>query len=554
MLEKGSKGLSAILILVFMCATIMIANSITIPSDKNMPVVPKDLNDFVYSTPIGESKVPYSSGKSFEGKTEYIQVPECPITITKSIIPLSENYHPGDVVAIFVEVKNMGTKLKHITIKEYVDSRLDIISISKNAYILEELDEIANYRSQSENCYNQNMDTININGCDLLDIKMDFGDYLFNHNLSDRSRNHVTQFLNENFDINWTNITIHKSKDGKILLIRNNQDPTKTVKVTFDVKKEYAKLEFNNITYKFRVDSRNIYKLPNHFDIHIDTLERKDRIAYWYYIKLNEIGDFDASTIFRYWVEESSHFLDVDKFVTIRVVKPTLNVDVDINRLNLLKNEDSVNITYKITYMDRPINNTVKLDFVKKSSYTEIERYGPEMYIYPRDIHVGEPFTKTIKISYPNEGEYFSPEIIINGEIFPFTKEKILVETRFGKYANLVALIMAIVLFFIGDLSIKFNESSNHWYIKRFSNSVNGIRNRARNIIINTLIKILLPFVFVVPIIYFLTTISVFTLILGSLIIYVVLSIIIILYVKYVTYKIIAGNEEYKQMNLLDFK
>jgi hypothetical protein len=457
MLEKGSIGLSTILILVFIYATIMIANSITIPSDKNIPDVPKELQEFVYSGASGESKVTtYSSGKSSEGKIEYIQVPESPIIITKSIIPLRENYHPGDVVAIFVEVKNMGIELKNINIKEYVGNGLSIINSSKNAYILKDQDEIVDYKCGSNKCYYFDIEnyTKECDSTEPIDIKMDIGAYLFNQNDSERNRNNVTKFLNDNFDINWTNITIHKSKDTKILRIRNNQDSSKEINITFDKKKKYAKLEFNNIACKFRVNSQNIYKLSNDFDIPIDKLERKDRVAYWYYAKLDKIGDFDATTIFRYWVEENSHFLDVDKSVTINVVKPTINVDVDINRLNLLKNEDSVNITYKITYMNRPIGNAVKLDFVKKSSYTEIERYGPDTYVYPKDIHVGEPFTKTIKISYPSEGEYFSHEIIINEDIYPFTKEKILVETRFGKYANLVALIMAIVLFFIGDFSV----------------------------------------------------------------------------------------------------
>ena len=525
MLKKRTIGL-AILILISIYAATMIADSITIPSDKNMPNVPKDLQEFVYSTPSIGSKAPDYSGKSPERTTEYIQVPESPIIITKSIIPMSENYHPGDIVAILVEVKNMGIELKNINIKEYVSKGLSIINTSKNAYILKDLDEIVDYKCGSNKCYYFDIENRSqkCDSTDSLDIEMDIGAYLFNQNNSKHNLNELSKFLNNNFDINWTDVTIYKSKDMKILHIRNNQNLSREINVIFDEKKQYAKIEFNNITYKFRTNSKNIYKLANNFDIHIDKIERKDRVAYWYYARLDEIGDFDAVTILRYWVEENSHFLDVDKSLTIKSSKPAVNVDVDINRLNLLKNEDSVNITYKITYMGRPIGNMAKLDFNRKSSYTEIERYGPDIYLYPKDIRVGEPFTKTIKISYPCEGEYFSPEIIINGDVYPFTKEKILVETRFGKYANLVALIMAIVLFFIGDLSVKLNDSY-HRHDKSFLESSFGVRHRIIHDLINDLIKLSLPFVFVVPIIYFISTISVLTLLLVSAIIYIILAI-----------------------------
>lgn len=544
MLEKRSVRLSLILILIVMHFAVEIADSITIPSDKNIPDVPKDLKDFVYSGPSGESKsVIYSSGNGAKVKTQYIQVPENPIIITKSIIPLSENYHPGDLVAVFVEIKNLGTELKHINIKEFVDNGIEIINISKNAYIMKELDEIAGYKTESNNYYYLDIDNYtqecnnNIGAKDRLDIKTDCGEYLFNQNNIEDNYNDIAQFLNENFDINWSNITIDKSSDGKTIHIINGIDPSEEINITIDGKKEYGRLQFNNKIYKFKVDSENIYKISNNFDIYLDKLERKDRVAYWYYIKLKEIGDFDASTIFRYWVEENSHFLDVDKIVTINVVKPRINVDIDINRLNLLKKEDAANITYRITYIDRPISNILKLDFVKKSSYTEIERYGPDIYIYPKDIHIGEPFTKTIKISYPNEGEYYSPEIIIEGDIYPFTKEKILVETRFGKYADLVALIMAIALFFIGDSYGKLKDSTSYRDISNDSDQqIYRTLERSRKTKIMYLTTILIIFICLVPVIYFLTSISVLGLVLGSLITYILISVLIMLYFKKIDY------------------
>jgi hypothetical protein len=290
--------------------------------------------------------------------------------------------------------------------------------------------------------------------------------------------------------------------------------------VSTDGKKGYAELKLRNTTYKFRLNSSNIHKLSQSFDIYIDNLNNKDRVAYWYYAKLKTTGDLESSTTLRYWVEEKSRFLDIDKLDNIRVVRSIPNVDVDINKLKLLKNEDKINITYSITYKNRPMNNVVNVDFAKKSSYTEIERYGTDSYIYPNDIQVGEPFIKTIKVSYPNEGEYFAPEIIIDGEVYPFTKEKISVETRFGKYANLVALILAIVFFLIGDLSMKYRNSSNspHPEISK------GIAKPfiSKESILNSFIPIFLIIMLIDSIIYFLFPISIYHLIIGSLVLYIV--------------------------------
>ncbi len=501
-----------IIIILSNYAAITISDSITIPSDKNIPNVPKDLKDFVYTGVSDNPKsVGYSNGKNTEGKTQYIQIPENPIEISRSIIPSKEEYHPGDILAIYVEIKNMGKELEHINIKEFVDDDLEIINTSNNAYILDTLDEISDYKSKINKLYYIDInceENDNTDHSDILNIKMDCKDYLFNWTYSRANHCVIRDVLKEKMDLDWSNITIDRLKDGENICIRNNNSSEK-LNMVFDKKMNYAKLEYNNLVYKIKVNSTAAFQLSNEFDIEIDNLDGKDRVVYWYYVKLRKPGDFHASTIFRYWVKQNSNFLDVDKFSEIKIIRPKPNVDIDINRINLLKNEDEVNITYKITYDDRPIDNIINVDFIDKSTYNEIKQYGNNSFIYLRDFNVGKPITKTIKISYPFEGEYYPPEIIINGDVYPFTKEKIIVETRFGKYANLVALILAIVLFFIGGFSSKTKNNFN--FFKNRAKYWNRASDKH---------KLYLIFILAAPIIYFMTSISVYVIILALLMSY----------------------------------
>jgi hypothetical protein len=79
-----------------------------------------------------------------------------------------------------------------------------------------------------------------------------------------------------------------------------------------------------------------------------------------------------------------------------------------------------------------------------------------------------------------------------------------------------------------------------------FQNSIFGIRHRIKHNLINDLIKLSLPFVFVVPTIYFISTISVPTLLLILMIIYIILAIIRIINAKYI--------QAWKQIDPQDIK
>jgi hypothetical protein len=208
MLKKGTIGLSAIVIIVCIHAVVSTAESITIPSDKNIPDVPKELKDFVYSGQAKDSKsVTYSSGNRADSKIQYMQVPESPV-ITKSITPMEDKYYPGDIVGFFVEIKNNGIDLNKIYIKESVDEGLEIVNISKNAYVLDNLDEISNYRTKlNKNYYSDINDSalncsIKIDQDDLLNIKMNCGDYLFNCNDTESNHENIARFLKANFALN----------------------------------------------------------------------------------------------------------------------------------------------------------------------------------------------------------------------------------------------------------------------------------------------------------------------------------------------------------------
>jgi hypothetical protein len=500
-----------VLILLILQIFIHPISSITIPSDRNIPTVSTGVERFAISGPSSQKiESIMTSGGGIEGggiiteRTLYLPSKEDPIQIKKTVIPNGDNgYHAGDIVGVFVEAKNMGQVLKHVAIKEFVDGDGDIINISKNCYILDTLDEISDYESRMNKDYYSDLDdgSGNCNGSihyiDLLDIQMGNGDYLFDLINFKNYKNNIYKFTCKNFGTQWLNLTINKTKDAQSICIKESFNSSKEINITLDRKREYAKFKLDNITYKCKFNNGNIYKLKNDFGININELGSKQRLAYWYYVKLNKPGDFDFSTIARYWINEISDFRDIDSSSKIKVTNPMPNVNTDINKLHLLNNE-KIRLSYNITYLNRPIDNIVKIELKKKSYYTILEQSGPNYYTYPRDFSMGKYLDKTIEISYPNDGEYFLPEIIIDGINYPFTNEKVLVETKAQKNANLVAIIIGIILFLLGDLVVRYRMKNG-----RGENGNTNNQNPCRES--DVLIAVLILFISAITIIYFLS-------------------------------------------------
>jgi len=349
-----------------------------------------------------------------------------------------------------------------------------------------------------------------IHNIDVLNINIDCGKFLFNYKNFTGFSKDFEQFLKKDLEINWSSFEVNNSISGTNIGICDPNDSSKMIIIYLDKDDTFGRLCLNGSVYKFKVKSGNVYKLDNDFDISIPELGPKERVAYWYFIKLHKPGYFGLSTTFRYWFEDNSNFLDIDKVSTIKANIPVPIVDVDINKLHLLKNE-LARITYKIKYLRRPIEDSVRIELANKSYFTISAKDSPNIYIYPNDFKIGQSFDKAIDAYYANDGEYSIPEIIINGNNYSFTREKVYVETRFQRYADLVTLIFAIILFLIGDLSVKLREPKTN-KIKSLSSILRRSNGKVAQIkkfyLLDSLAFGLILLLSIVTILYFVTDIS----------------------------------------------
>lgn len=405
----------------------------------------------------------------------------------------------GDCVGLFVEVL-CKQNLDKISIKEFVDKDITIINTSQYAYRLLTSDEISDYDSGFNREYFNDLDYDSENECKMGESRLHLNDknnsiilgginciYDYKCNLS--YQDNLISFLKNELGVSWAkNASTSLGKNSlKIYDIYDKNNSSRNINLTFDNKKTRGVLKFKNKVYKFFVKCDNmhcriekpirindetnetkiyfeeqifnlsIYKLQNDFDIEIINPRINERYAYWYFINLNKPGNFDSITTVLTSYGGIRNVPDIESSEKIKVANPSPEVNIRLNKLHLLRNEE-FDIIYEIKYTTSPnINNTIYVNFPSLSDYYSfINKTSNDGLEHDCSVPIklngknAANIKKTIK--YYDSGEYYLPGIMINGEYFLFQKEKVLMDTRFERYAQFVTLIWGITAFFLKDL------------------------------------------------------------------------------------------------------
>ena len=509
-------------ILVAMCILFIssIVTSLTIPSD-NRPDVPDEVLDLfrpgtTTGGVAGTSGIRGAEGASSTGggggekerppivlsEGDFVQIKK------EIILPSDNGYLVGDTIGVYVEVlckRNMNK----VCIKEFAKNDIDILNISKYCYKLKTAEEIIEYEGRINKEYFEDIDSGNelkngeskIHENDKFPIKLDGSICIFDKKNRFNYKDNLTKFLKEFLSIPFAdnvNATLNTAED--ILNLYNMSNSSQNISIYLDKKREHAILRFENTTYKFFVKCNDIncpsgesiplsddlcaisllakriitnlsiYTIQKDFDIEINEPRANDRYVYWYYIKLDKPGNYEFSTIALTSYGNVRDIPDICISEKIRVSNPSPVVNIRLNKIHFLKNEE-FNITYEIKYKcHNTINNIISVNFLNftsyysflnKSSHDGIEHNFP---IIPLGLDKKKGTNITRRLKYGDAGEYYLPVITINGEDFPFQNERVFVDTRFERYAQLVTLILGIIGFFMKDLIFplrKSNEKDN---------------------------------------------------------------------------------------------
>lgn len=477
--------------------SLYIATSLTIPSDRNKPEVSEEVRDLLKSGvttgDTTEGTVSEGGGRGgIENPPVVLSVGDL-VQIKKEIIPTSDNgYIVEDVVGVFIEVL-CKQNLDEIHIKEFIENGPNIINISSNCYRLLTADEISDYeggfnRGYFDNYKREDKSEIGNNGIhdnDLNSIKTYGSKCIYDLKNNINYQNNLVRFLREDLKITWAE-NASTNLNGSRLNVYNKSNNLQNITIILDNKKEYATLKLANIRYKFLVKCEDIncpsgepitladelkvvdlyskqklinlsiYTLKDDFDIYIKNARANERYAYWYYVRLNRPGNYDSSTIALISYGGTRNIPYIDASIKIKVANSLPNVNIRFNKLHILKNED-FDVTYEIKYARYSINNnTIVYNFPNLNDYyTFVNKTSNdgEVLITPNSTKLNQKNEAKInkRIKYLDSGEYYPPGITLNGEYFPFGKEKVYVETRFEKYVQLVTLIFGIITFFLKD-------------------------------------------------------------------------------------------------------
>jgi hypothetical protein len=461
-----------IFILLILGAFIMPVNGITIPSDRNKPMIPKEIQKFVTENiPIKEA-APQSNEvvkSERESPPEMpVQLASDPIQIKKFAIPLDSNYYQvGDDIGVFVEIRCKAQGLNSIKVKEFVSDNLNIINCSTYCYRLVSQEEIRDYMSRSNKeyfksfYYDSKINNEKVHWSDRYYINMKPGYRILSWNnfSNDTSKKSMENFLKDIINIPWGSHAEYKylssSPKNRSLYIYNSNNASEKINLIFDASGKNAILQQNDLSYILKADSESLYGLNNEFDISIDKPRANERYVYWYFIESNKPGFYDSMTTIMSSGRAARDYLDVDFPIPINISYPKPEVSVGLKKLNLLRNEE-VDIEYEIKFKEIQTNITKRIEFSPISQfYVFIPKnttysYGNQLSFNLSMVNISNPIDRTIK--YPNDGEYNLPPIRIDGELYPFQTYSVIVETRFEKYGALIGLIFMLITFLMKDI------------------------------------------------------------------------------------------------------
>jgi hypothetical protein len=472
------------------------AASLTIPSDKNKPAVSEEVRELFQGmdrATVAKAQVSEVSGggKASRGDRDKDRpaIVGDLVQIKKEIIPSTDNgYLVGDSVGVFVEIL-CKQNLDSISIKEFVDNDLNMINVSQYCYRLKTSDEISDYGSGFNKEYfkdgHSKREEDKIHPDDMKRLTIGGSNCIYDKGSNISYRDNLINFLSDDLGISWAK-NARTDLRGNALIIADISNNSDNITLSIDEKKEYALLKFKNNIYKFFVkcesvhcpvktyidldDEMNateryalekilnltVYYLQNDFDIKIINPRMNERYTYWYFIKLNKPGNFDSNTAVLTSYGGVRNVPDVESSLKIKVSDPSPEVNIRLNKLNLLKKE-KFNLIYEIKYPTRPnFNNTINVNFPRLNDYysfinithpNELEHDLLVPYKLDEENHVSIPK----KVIYNDSGEYYLPEIMINGVLFPFQKDKVFIDTRFERYAQFITLIFAVAAFFFKD-------------------------------------------------------------------------------------------------------
>jgi hypothetical protein len=466
-------------ILLILSAFIITVNGITIPSDRNKPTIPKEIQQFVTDEvqvppiPAFPKSIEHEEIEREHPAEVVIPLASDPVQIRKFLFPLNTNYYAGDAIGVFVEIKCKIKQLNQLKVKEFVSEDLNIINCSKYCYRLVTQEEMRDYISRSNEEYFKdfyldskiNNDKVHWNDRYYIDVKSGRRVLTWNNSLDYNIDNDLKAYLRNIINIPWSENArysyLSQSRENRSICIYNDTNKSECLHLIMDKSGRNAILQYNKLSYIFKADSESLYGLNNQFDILIGEPRANERYVYWYFIKPNKPGYYDSITTIMSSGNSVRDYLDMDFDLPINISYPKPDVEIGLRKLKLLRNEE-LDLQYEIKY-DRDQNNSnKKIEFYKRLQFYDLilkntnYSYGNK-YIFNRRL-INKSNLIDIKIKYPNEGIYNLPSITIDGEEYPFQAYTVIVDTRFERYGALIGFILASITFLLGFYS-KSNKS-----------------------------------------------------------------------------------------------
>ncbi len=290
-----------------------------------------------------------------------------PIQLRKEISPDGNySYLVNNTLRVRVEILLTGKELDTVQILESIHPSLIVSNISK-IYIVNNIIDLPKIERGLDDLEHIDKFTKGISAFEILKNKNSFN-------------NITNEFENDSLYINKYKI---------------NED------------EEYSSMSNSNNTFIITKSNR-----PDANKISTDNIGKKGRIIYWYFIKPTEPGTYSTRTI----VRTSDKYQDLDQITKINVMEhnPQFEVIISGKKLEVDCGEE-LNISYNIKYLGgstSPIACDISID----SASTDYEIKAHKSSYKNESFKLNEEKKVNFIVSYPDEGKYYLPDLLISSE------------------------------------------------------------------------------------------------------------------------------------------
>ena len=428
---------------------------------------------------------PSSSFSSHGGKSDKqtIQSLSDPLIINKISNPEESSGLSDGPICVSIEIKNnkingIDSEINDLYIREIVDDDLRVIDSSFVCYKLDSLNKICNCKAELYRNERSNISDIGTEDGIVYYIKsIDYPIFNWDNigaGNSTEDNMKLRMFLEDHFDIKWTDVSINKLEDvannKSIIYINNSLDSDEngdSIEMSIDgnecMNKSILKIDKNRI-YEFKVKTENgtriIYDWMTILCIHINELSYKDSFIYWYHINPKKSGMFNTETIVRIYDEDYRKWPDIDILYPIEIDEQSSDFEVNpkYDKYQIYENE-ILDVMYDITYRGigprfRCDDVLIELDKPNKYYYY-VDEFGVRNDDYKSAFENYSSFImdKTvpipIRIKYTRSGSYNLPGIWINGNHERLDNRVVTVDPETSKWLYLLPIISIFFTFII---------------------------------------------------------------------------------------------------------